>query len=338
MRAVIVGGGIAGVALSKVLAGRGVQVMLLEKSGQLTSGATWHAAGLVTRFGGGSKLKKLHVRAIELLDRLHDEEEDGIGLHLSGTIRLIEKGDNDRLLEAKQHVGMARLYDDPAYPTEMICPGRISELHPLIDVSNIQAGVYTPHDGDIDPTSLTNCLAKRARQNGAELLMNQEVNAIETQPDGTIRVSTTGGLTLESDIVVNAAGLWSKKVSALAGLTDFKDHPCFVIEHQYAITESIPEVAALSADGQRLPVLRDLMGSNYIRQERDGLLVGPYEAECEVAELSLGWDAAPPASWGMELFPDRLDRIMDNLEVIPLHNHLQIPSQSAERIQRPKLL
>ena len=98
---IIVGGGIAGASLSRVLAQRGVAVTLLEKAGQLCSGATWHAAGLVTRFGGTSKVKKMHVRALELMTSLHEEHD--VGLHLTGSIRLINKGDDSRRREAKQH-------------------------------------------------------------------------------------------------------------------------------------------------------------------------------------------------------------------------------------------
>ena len=117
--AIIIGGGVAGTSIAKALAERGVkQVTVLEKAGQLCAGATWHAAGLVTRFGGSPKIKKVHVHALDMMTRLH-EEESGVGLHLTGSIRLIEKGDKDRLLEAKQHVAMAKLYDDPALPTEI---------------------------------------------------------------------------------------------------------------------------------------------------------------------------------------------------------------------------
>ena len=107
--AIIIGGGVAGTSIAKALAERGVKkVTVLEKAGQLCAGATWHAAGLVTRFGGSPKIKKVHVHALEMMCRLH-EEEAGVGLHLTGSIRLIEKGDKDRLLEAKQNVAMAKL-------------------------------------------------------------------------------------------------------------------------------------------------------------------------------------------------------------------------------------
>jgi glycine/D-amino acid oxidase-like deaminating enzyme len=118
--------GAHGVGECRVLARAGVAVTILERTGQLCSGSTWHAAGLVTRFGGSSKLKKIHVRSLDLLEELHEAHD--INLKLPGSIRLIERGDADRLAEAKHHLGMAKLYDHPNFVTEMISPTKISEL------------------------------------------------------------------------------------------------------------------------------------------------------------------------------------------------------------------
>ena len=159
------------------------------------------------------------------------------GQRITGeAIRLIEKGDSDRLLEAKQHVAMAKLYDDPALPTTMISPSEIAAMHPLVDVSGIECGVFTPHDGDVDPTMLTTAISRDAKADGAKFRFNAEVTA---------------------DAVVNAAGLWSRRFSNQLGMA----HPAFVIEHQYAITEAIPELQGRLGDGQRVPVLRDLAGA-----------------------------------------------------------------------------
>ena len=156
--ALIIGGGVAGTSIARILAARGVpEVTVLEKASQLCAGATWHAAGLVTRFGGSPKIKKVHVRALDLMTQMH-EESGGVGLHLTGSIRLIEKGDTDRFLEAKQNVSMAKLYDDPALPTSMISAEEVKALHPLIDISGVECGVYTPMDGDVDPSMLTMCV------------------------------------------------------------------------------------------------------------------------------------------------------------------------------------
>ena len=346
--AIIIGGGVAGTSIAKALAERGVkQVTVLEKAGQLCAGATWHAAGLVTRFGGSPKIKKVHVHALDMMTRLH-EEESGVGLHLTGSIRLIEKGDKDRLLEAKQHVAMAKLYDDPALPTEMLTASEVASLHPLVDTANIECGVWTPKDGDVDPTMLTTAISRRAKAAGAEFHFNVEVQSVARRSDGsgfdvavkrqrsakaagdanTDAVAARGieeedEQVLSADIVVNCAGLWSRKFSNQLGMT----HPAFVIEHQYAITEAIPALEGRLGDGQRVPVLRDLAGSSYVRQERDGLLVGPYEEDVVVRSE---WSEGPPANFAFDLFPPALDRIEDCLMhamgVIPVLGEVGIKS------------
>ena len=299
--AIIIGGGVAGASIARWLSSRGVGVTVLEKAGQLCAGATWHAAGLVTRFGGSPKIKKVHVRALELMTALHDESE-GCGLHLTGSIRLIEKGDGDRLLEAKQHLAMARLYDDPALPTSMIGADEIARLHPLVDVSNIECGVFTPRDGDVDPTMLTTAISRVATAHGAQFRFNAEVRDVRVRADGRFDVAVGDDEVLSADAVVNCAGLWSRRFSRLLGDSGHPvpHHSALVIEHQYAVTESLPELAGRLGDGERVPVLRDLAGSSYIRQERDGLLVGPYERE---VALHTEWAEGPPANFAFDLFP-----------------------------------
>jgi len=315
---------------------------VLEKAGQLCAGATWHAAGLVTRFGGSPKIKKVHVRALDLMTSMHEAEEGGVGLHLTGSIRLIEKGDHDRLLEAKQNIAMAKLYDDPALPTTMLGPDEIAALHPLVDVSGIECGVFTPKDGDVDPTMLTTAISRYAKADGAQFRFNAEVQSVRKlgaaagSADGGFEVVVRGedgaDEVLTADAVVNAAGLWSRRFSNQLGMA----HPAFVIEHQYAITEAIPALAGRLGDGQRVPVLRDLAGSSYVRQERDGLLVGPYE---EGVPVRTEWGEGPPRNFAFDLFPPALDRIEGCLAhamgVIPaLQEWASGPSSTARRSGR----
>jgi glycine/D-amino acid oxidase-like deaminating enzyme/phenylpropionate dioxygenase-like ring-hydroxylating dioxygenase large terminal subunit/glycine cleavage system aminomethyltransferase T len=315
MRVVVIGGGIAGAAISRSLSKRGASITLLERSSALCSGATWHAAGLVTRFAGSPKLKKLHVRSLELLEELHGRTEDGIGLHLPGSIRLIEKGNDARLAEAMQHVQMAALYDLPEYPTEIISPEKIKELHPLIDTSSIECGIWTPNDGDICPSLLTHAVSKEARAHGASVLLNTEVVSLERLATGGFKVHAVDRVSgdksiFECDAAVNAAGLWSRGVTDMMD-SDALHHPAFVIEHQYAVTEAVEGVDSKASS--TLPVLRDLAGSSYIRQEQRGFLIGPYESECTVRSEK-EWARGPPPSWdGMELFQDSVDRLEDNL-------------------------
>ena len=175
-----------------------------------------------------------------------------IGLHRTGSIRLLEKGNADRLTEAKQHVAMAALYDDPGLPTTLISAAEVAALHPLVDVSTVEAGIYTTQDGDVCPTLLTTCLAKLAQADGASIVHNAEVDTVTRQPNGTFTVSTVNGALYQADAVVNAAGLWSRKFSRQLGLED--THPALVIEHQYAITETIPALKGkVRNDGRGVP-------------------------------------------------------------------------------------
>eukprot|EP00457_Paulinella_chromatophora_P001617 gb/GEZN01001619.1/.p1 GENE.gb/GEZN01001619.1/~~gb/GEZN01001619.1/.p1 ORF type:complete len:889 (-),score=152.49 gb/GEZN01001619.1/:126-2792(-) len=306
----IVGGGIAGVSLSWQLALRGMPVTLLEKSKFLCAGATWHAAGLVTRFAGSPKLKKLHVRALDVLNQLQDEHD--VSLHRPGSLRIIEKGNKTRWQEAKQHVNMAALYDDPSFPTRFVSPQEVQSLHPLVDPSGIECAIWTEKDGDIDPTTLVNCLAKLAKAAGAKYHLDSEVVAVERLEGGRFAVTTSSGARLEADLLVNAAGLWSKRLSAL--VDPQMPHPAFIIEHQYAITDAIPAVVSRMAtmgETGRLPVLRDLAGSSYIRQEGSGLLVGPYEKNCRLAPPD--WTNSPPANFEFDLFQEQMTEIEENL-------------------------
>eukprot|EP00501_MAST-03F_sp_TOSAG23-6_P002006 GSMAST32.ASY1.ANO1.2091.1 assembled CDS len=307
----IIGGGVAGACLSRTLAARGVAVTLIEKSELLCSGATWHAAGLVTRFGGSPKLKKIHVRSLQILNELHDESENGISLHTPGSIRIIEKGNPDRLKEAHQHVAMAALYDDPEFPCEIISADECGERHPLLDCSNVECGVWTPNDGDIDPTSLVNAVSGKAKADGAKYILNTEVVSIEHRQGGGFCVKSACGQVFEGDMLVNAAGLWSKQITEMVG--DGMVHPGFIIEHQYV--KEIPEIAALLAKGKRVYV-SNLIFFFYIRQERSGILVGPYEERTVLRNKPDDrgtWKNGPPSDWGHELFPDALDRIEGNL-------------------------
>lgn len=310
-RVVVIGGGIAGVSITRELAKAGVGVRLFERSNQLCAGATWHAAGLVTRFGGSSKLKKLHVRSLQMLTDVHSTTEGGIGLHLSGSIRLVMKGDRDRVLEAKHHQEMAKLYDDPAYPTSLVTPSEIADLHPLVDVSRLEMGLHTVNDGDVDPTLLTNALADRARRDGAKLFLDSEVTKISKTED-EFKIEFKNREPEFADAVVNATGLWSQRLSEQMGLVD--THPAFVIEHHYAVTEPIEKLKELRKKGHRVPVLRDLAGSSYIRQEQDGMLVGPYEELPTEAVHSEWGRKGPPLTWAWDLFPDKAERLYDVVE------------------------
>ena len=150
-------------------------------------------------------------------------------------------------------------------------------MHPLINIEkdSLWGGIYTEEDGHIDPTSLTNAFVAGAKLYGGKVHQHTPVQGLEQRPDGKWTVYTENK-TYVADRIINCAGLWGEHVAKMAGV----HHPLGIIEHQYIITESIPEINEYwKANGKQMPVLRSLSGSYYIRQERDGLLIGPYESK-----------------------------------------------------------
>lgn len=298
----IIGGGCVGVSVAYHLAKGGQKnVVLLEKS-ELTAGSTWHAAGLTTYYHPGINLKKIHYHSIKLYERLEAETGQAVGFHQPGSVRIASTP--ARVDEMKYQ--MTRTH---WHPTEqfLIEPEKVHELFPLLNMDKVLAGLYTPGDGHIDPYSLTMALAAGARMYGAQIYSPAPVTGLVPLPDGRWDVQTPHG-TIRANRIVNATGFWARELGQLIGL----EHPTIPVHHQYVVTATIPEVKALK---QELPVIRDLEGSYYLRQERDGLLFGPYEEE-EKMVLQDSWvrDGVPPG-FGKELFESDLDRIMEHVEM-----------------------
>ncbi|XP_053303954.1 dimethylglycine dehydrogenase, mitochondrial [Spea bombifrons] len=298
---VIIGGGCVGVSLAYHLAKSGMKdVVLLEKS-ELTAGSTWHAAGLTTYFHPGINLKKIHYYSIKLYEDLEEETGQAVGFHQPGSIRIASTP--TRVDELKYQMTRSRWHPNPQY---LVGPEKVQELFPLLNIDKVLAGLYNPGDGHIDPYSLTMALAAGARKYGAQLYFPAQVINLTPRSDGTWNVETPHG-TIHAKRIVNATGFWAREVGKLIGL----QHPLIPVHHQYVVTATVPEVKALKKE---LPVLRDLEGSYYLRQERDGLLFGPYESQ-EKMKLQDSWvtDGVPPG-FGKELFESDLDRIMDHVE------------------------
>lgn len=296
---------------------RGVNCVLFEKK-ELTSGATWHAAGLVTRFHGGNNFRLWHQEGVDLFNKWQAEGTP-LSFHTPGSIRLIP---NDRgyIDEAKAHIGKARIFhglfgcDDHA----LISADEIRRRHPLcqFEDSDIACGLLTQGDGHIDPSSVTNAFADRAKKMGGKIEQQTEVIDLKLRPDKKWEVLTRTSSGEEkitvADFVINAGGLWCDVVGRMAGVNT----PSVVMQHQYVITEDIPEVKEFhDAHGHQLPVLRDLRGSFYLRDERDGILVGPYEGQ-DVMTLA-------PESWRKTGMPNDLTNFLWEGDVERLMPHLE---------------
>uniref|UniRef100_A0A8D1R3Q3 Dimethylglycine dehydrogenase, mitochondrial n=1 Tax=Sus scrofa TaxID=9823 RepID=A0A8D1R3Q3_PIG len=296
---VIIGGGCVGVSLAYHLAKAGMKdVVLLEKS-ELTAGSTWHAAGLTTYFHPGINLKKIHYDSIKLYEKLEEETGQVVGFHQPGSIRIATTP--VRVDEFKYQMTRTGWHATEQY---IIGPEKIQEMFPLLNMNKILAGLYNPGDGHIDPYSLTMALAAGARKYGALLKYPAPVTSLKPRSDGTWDVETPQG-SMRANRIVNAAGFWAREVGQMIGL----EHPLIPVQHQYVVTSTIPEVKALKRE---LPVLRDLEGSYYLRQERDGLLFGPYESQ-EKMKLQDSWvTSGVPPGFLRELFRTTLEKIVQS--------------------------
>lgn len=293
---VIVGGGAMGVGLAYHLPKEGWNDVVLIDKGELTSGSTWHAAGLIPNFIGSLNMAKAHAYGVELYARLEEETGYATGWHGCGALRLaITDGDVDWFRYVKG------ILDYLAVECYLVGHAEMREIHPLINVDNVKLGFYTPNDGHTDPASSTNSMAVGARNQGVQIVRRNRVTGIERTAGGEWRVDTEQG-SITCEHVVNAAGSFADQVAQMTGFR----LPIVNMEHQYLVTENLPEVQALEKEP---PVLRDPIASCYIRQEQQGILVGPYETENAVAwgVDGINWD------FDMELLPESLERLETSL-------------------------
>ncbi|HUK09590.1 MAG TPA: FAD-dependent oxidoreductase [Stellaceae bacterium] len=296
VRMVVIGGGIAGCSALYHLAKMGWSDAVLLERNELTSGSTWHAAGNCPNFSGSWSIMKLQRYSTQLYRRLGAEVDYPVGYHVTGAIRLAQ---NRARMEEFRHVtSMAR---HQGIDFEMLTPGEIRDRYPFIGLRGLEGGQWDPDDGDVDPAQLTQAFAKGARDSGAKIFRLCPVTAIGRTPGGEWRIETPRGAVI-AEIVVNAAGFRAAEIGALVG----RDLPCVTLAHQYLVTE---DIEALASRPQKLPLLRDPGDSYYLRQERDGLLLGPYEREPRAH-----WLDGVPEDFSFQLFPDDLDRLAWHIE------------------------
>ena len=260
---VIIGGGAMGVGLLYHLAHEGWTDTLLIEKGELTSGSTWHAAGLVPNFIGSLNMAKVHAYGIDLYKALEAETGMSTGWHGCGAIRLAVTED-----QADWYRYVEGVLGSLGVESHLISPDEVRQRVPLMgSTDDIILGFWTPNDGWSDPTGSTNAMAVGARQLGAEIARHTLVTAVDQLPDGRWKVTTDKG-EVTCDHVVNAAGHYSPQLGAMSGI----DVPIVSMIHQYLITESLPEMAAQDVE---MPVIRDPRSSCYYRREIDRLLNGP---------------------------------------------------------------
>jgi len=305
-RVVVIGGGVVGVSTLYHLTKKGwSDVTLLERT-ELTAGSTWHAAGLLPLFNMSYTVGQLHKYSVDLYKRLPAETGQEVGFHVTGNLRLATC--RDRMDEYLKYCGTANTI---GVPFQIISPAEVKALWPLVnlgdgvDTPKIVGALYHPDDGHIAPVDLTMALRRGARMAGAEICEQTEVLGVERTVSGEWKIATNQG-DIVCEHVVCATGNYARETGRKFGL----DVPSIPVEHQYIVYDESPELKAYRADGGReLAVLRESDASYYLREERMGWILGPYEKGAP-ARFADG----VPAHFGKELFPGDLDRLLPHVE------------------------
>lgn len=294
-QAVVIGGGLVGCSILYHLAKLGwTDVVLLERD-ELTSGSTWHAAANIHGLHDNNNITRIQHYTMNLYKELEKETGQGCGVFQPGSLYLAQTKEREhqlRLQEAK-----AKFYGLNFYE---ISKEEALEHHPLAQFDDIRCIMFEPDGGNVDPSGVTMAYAAGARQMGAKIHRFCPVIGTDQQADGSWIVRTEKG-DIHTQWVVNAGGLWGREVAQMAGIK----LPLQPTEHQYFVTESIPEVEEL---GRRLPSIADRDGEYYFRQEGNGLLIGAYESD-----MRFWAEEGTPLDFGHELFEDDLDRILENV-------------------------
>jgi dimethylglycine dehydrogenase len=296
-RVVIIGGGAVGVSSLYHLARAGWTDCVLLERNELTSGSTWHAAGNVPTFSSSWSLMNMQRYSTELYRGLAKAVDYPINYHVTGSLRLAHTA--ERMQEFQRARGMGR-YQGMAI--DVVGPDEIRRRYPFIETHELKGALYDPNDGDIDPAQLTQALAKGARDMGARIVRFCPVTA--ARRDNGEWVLTTPQGDIRCEYVVNAGGYRAAEVGKLFGRTV----PMMVMSHQYMLFEEIPELAAWTKEvGHKLPLLRDVDTSWYLRQEKNGMNLGPYERDCRAHWATD--DDPMPEDFSFQLFPDDLERL-----------------------------
>ena len=314
-RVVIIGGGVVGTSSLYHLAKAGwTDCVLLEKN-ELTAGSTWHAAGNVPTFSTSWSIMNMQRYSTELYARLGDEVDYPMNYHQTGSIRLAHTA--ERMQEFKRAASMGKYQ---GMDLEILTPDQVKERYPFIETHDLMGALYDPNDGDIDPAQLTQALAKGARDMGAKILRFTPATGVTQNDDDTWIVHTEKG-DIHADYVVNAAGYYAQRVGEWFKPYGGRTVPMMVMSHQYLLSEEIPEIEAhTKAVGHKLPLLRDVDVSYYLRQEKHGFNLGPYEPNCRAHWATP--DDPMPDDFSFQLWNDDLDRIedivTDAMERVPL--------------------
>lgn len=293
-RVVVVGGGVGGCSIAYHLTLNGWKDVVVLERHELTSGSTFHSAGLVGQLRTSSSLTKMMRYSTDLYRRLKDETGVDPGWREVGSLRIASS--DARMEELRRIVGYSKAF---GMPLTMLSPKECYDLFPLMSLDDVRGGVYLSTDGYIDPTGLTNALAAGAKSRGATFVSNTRVTAINTVNNQVNEVVTDQG-TIKTEVVVDAAGLWGNDIAQMVGVT----LPIIPMAHLYLITKPI------AGQPHSMPTMRDPDNLVYYREEVGGLITGGYERQPAPWGLN-----GVPQDWNFKLLEpdwDRFTPLMEN--------------------------
>ena len=264
---VIIGGGAIGLSTAYHLGKLGCPNVLLLERNELTSGTSWHAAGIVGPLRASQNLTDLAKYALQLVTEIEDETGQATGYKQTGGLWLTKS--HDRITELKRIAAMGEMND---LHGEFMSPGEVGERFPMINHSDLAGAMYLDQDGQINPVDLCMALAKGARLQGVEIKEHTGVSDIVVENGIAQSVITDSGEKIECDIVINCAGLWARTIGEMAGV----NVPLHAVEHMYVVTEPIPELP------QPWPVCRDMEGALYIKEDAGKLVLGVFEPNAKL--------------------------------------------------------
>jgi len=307
-RVVVIGGGIVGVSILYHLTRAGWNDVVLCERSELTSGSTWHAAGLLPLYHPSYSIGRINQYSVDFYQSLEAETSQAVSFHKTGNLRIASS--RDRMDEYKAYCDTA---NTSGVAFEIISPAEVKRLWPFMNIDGIIGALHHPDDGHIAPADITQAMATGARNNGAEIYRQTEVCSMQQRASGEWQVDTSQGSILAEHIVC-ATGFYARQTAQMVGL----DIPCIPVLHQFLVTDAIEELQQRKDEGlSELPVLREDRSQFYLREERQGLILGPYDPNPPV------WaEDGVPAGFGQELLPPDMDRMIDQFEgaaeVVPL--------------------
>ncbi|MGE0212865.1 MAG: FAD-dependent oxidoreductase [Parvibaculaceae bacterium] len=299
-RVVVIGGGVVGVGTLYALARKGWSDVVLLERNELTSGSTWHAAGLLPLFNMSYSVGQIHKHSVKLYQELEAETGLHAGFSKVSNIRLART--KDRWDEFMYYAGVAETI---GVEVRKLTPQQVKEVWPLCETEGLIGAIQHPEDGYIQPADLTQAMAKGARDRGAQIYRKTRVIGIEQKPSGEWLVKTDKG-DIVCEHVVTATGNFVQQTGRMLGL----DIPVIPVEHQYIVTEAHPEIQARHKQGlPEMGVLREADSAWYMREEAGGLLLGPYEHGAPCCYMD-----GPAENAEYELFQEDLDRLAPHIE------------------------